>query len=169
MSDHCAAIEQVPTFCALCISRCGAIATLKDGRLTALSPDPSHPTDKALCIKGKVAPELVYHPDRLLHPMKLTRPKDATNPGWQQISWDEALNTVTACLGALAEKHGPETVVFNSASPSTSAIDDSIGWLRRLSGAMTQRPFNKAPKPPIWFIENPTRGTHIGGGRVGDR
>ena len=73
MSDHHAGVEQVPTFCALCISRCGAIATLKHGRLTALSPDPSHPTGQALCIKGKVAAELVYHPDRLLHPERCDR------------------------------------------------------------------------------------------------
>lgn len=135
MTTDTATTEQVPSFCALCISRCGAIATIEHGRFVALEADPSHPTGRALCIKGKVAPELVYHPDRLLHPMKRTTPKDVAEPGWQRISWDEALDTVAARLGALAEAHGPETVVFNSASPSTSAIDDSIGWLRRLRRA----------------------------------
>lgn len=128
-------IEHVPTFCALCISRCGAVATVNDGRLTALGADPTHPTGQALCIKGKVAPELVYHPDRLLHPMKRTRPKDAADPGWERIGWDEALDIAAGRLRALAEAHGPQTVVFNSVSPSTSALDDSVGWLRRLRRA----------------------------------
>ncbi len=135
MSVDTAQTEQVPSFCALCVSRCGAIATVEDGRLVALKPDPSHPTGQALCIKGKVAPEIVYHPERLLTPMKRTRPKGDADAGWQPISWDEALDTVAGKLTALSKRHGPETVVFNTASPSTSALSDSIGWVRRLRKA----------------------------------
>lgn len=135
MPNESLPVEQVPTFCALCISRCGAIATVAEGRLTGLSADPTHPTGQALCIKGKVAPELVYHPDRLLHPMKRTQPKDAADAGWERISWDEALDTIAGRLRELAQRHGPETVVFNTASPSTSAISDSHGWLTRLRRA----------------------------------
>jgi anaerobic selenocysteine-containing dehydrogenase len=127
--------EQVPSFCALCISRCGATATVENGRLVALKADPSHPTGKALCIKGKVAPELVYHPDRLLYPMKRTRPKGDADPGWQRISWDEALDTVAKKLTELSDRFGPETVAFNNASPSTSALSDSVDWIRRLRRA----------------------------------
>jgi len=127
--------EQVPSFCALCISRCGAIATVENGRFVALKPDPSHPTGQALCIKGKVAPELVYHPDRLLYPMKRTRPKGDAGSGWQRISWDEALDTVAKKLTELSDQYGPETVAFNNASPSTSALSDSVDWLRRLRRA----------------------------------
>ena len=127
--------EQVPTFCALCISRCGAIATVENGRFVALKPDPSHPTGQALCIKGRVAPELVYHPDRLLYPMKRTRPKGDADSGWQRISWDEALDTVAKKLTELSDQYGPETVAFNNASPSTSALSDSVDWIRRLRRA----------------------------------
>lgn len=127
--------EQVPSFCALCISRCGAIATVENGRFVALKPDPSHPTGQALCIKGKVAPELVYHPDRLLYPMKRTRPKGDADSGWQRISWDEALDTVAKKLTELSDQYGPETVAFNNASPSTSALSDSVDWIRRLRRA----------------------------------
>lgn len=133
-ADH-PEIEHIPSFCALCVSRCGATATLEDGRFTDLKPDPSHPTGQALCIKGKVAPELVYHRERLLHPLKRTRPKGDPDPGWQRISWDEALDTIADRLKTLAEQHGPETVVFNTASPSTSALSDSIAWVRRLRKA----------------------------------
>ena len=54
-------IERIPGYCALCISRCGSIAVVEDGRFVALEPDPTHPTGQALCAKGRAAPELVYH------------------------------------------------------------------------------------------------------------
>lgn len=33
----------VPTYCALCISRCGCLATVEDGRLLRIDADPDHP------------------------------------------------------------------------------------------------------------------------------
>src|SRR5205823_10396419 len=67
--------ERIRTYCALCIARCGAIATVENGRFTRLDPDPDHPTGQALCAKGRAAPELVYHPQRLTQPLRRTRPK----------------------------------------------------------------------------------------------
>lgn len=123
---------RVATFCPLCISRCGATATIKDGRFVELAADPSHPTGRALCVKGKAAPELVDHPDRLLYPLRRTQPKGAADPGWERISWDEALGLIASRLGAVVRDHGPASVVFGSASPSTSAMSDSVDWLMRL-------------------------------------
>ena len=127
--------SSVPTFCGLCIAKCGAIATVEDGELIALEADPTHPTGDALCLKGKAAPELVGRADRLLHPMKRTRPKGDPDPGWQRIGWDEALATAAARLEEVAGRHGPEAVVFSSASPSTTAMADSLDWLQRLRRA----------------------------------
>lgn len=125
---------QIATFCPLCVSRCGAQATVMDGTFT-LGPDPTHPTGHALCVKGRAAPEITAHPDRLRYPVKRTAPKGAADPGWQRISWDEALETVTDRLHALASEHGPESVVFSSVSPSTSAIVDAVDWIQRLHHA----------------------------------
>jgi anaerobic selenocysteine-containing dehydrogenase len=122
----------VPTFCPLCVSRCGARAEVTDGAFLALLPDPSHPTGRAICLKGKAAPAIVYHPSRLLHPLRRTRPKDAPDPGWERITWDEALGTVAARLKAAAAAGGPESVGFSSSSPSTSAISDAVDWVQRL-------------------------------------
>ncbi len=128
-------VERIPGYCALCISRCGAIAVVEHGRFVALEPDPSHPTGQALCAKGRAAPELVYHQDRLLYPLKRTRPKGDPDPGWQRISWDEALDLTASRLRQLAEQHGPESVVFSMVSASTSAIADSQPWIQRLMRA----------------------------------
>jgi anaerobic selenocysteine-containing dehydrogenase len=106
-----------------------------DGRFTALEPDPAHPTGRALCVKGKAAPAIVGSDDRVLYPLRRTAPKGAEDPGWERISWDEALDTVAAQLRTIAAASGPEAVVFASASPSTSAISDSVDWITRLRRA----------------------------------
>ena len=128
-------IERVRGYCALCRSRCGAISVVDDGRLIALEPDPSHPTGQALCAKGRAAPELVHHPDRLLHPMRRTRPKGDADPGWERIGWDEALDRVTAALRRIADAHGPEAVAFAVTSPSGAAISDAAPWIDRFINA----------------------------------
>jgi anaerobic selenocysteine-containing dehydrogenase len=132
MSAHS---QQVHTFCPLCVSRCGAVATVENGAFLALGPDPDHPTGSALCVKGKAAPELVNSPGRLLHPQRRTRPKDDPDPGWVPISWEEALDETADRLRRVAAEHGPEAVVFGSSSPSTSAMSDSVDWLVRLRRA----------------------------------
>ena len=127
-------VTEVATYCPLCVSRCGARATVMNGTFQ-LHRDPSHPTGDALCVKGKSAPDITAHPDRLHYPMKRTNPKGAADPGWQRISWDEGLATVADRLRVLARDHGPESVVFSSVSPSTSAIVDCVDWIQRLQRA----------------------------------
>src|ERR1700728_2225910 len=104
--------QSVPAFCPLCVSRCGCQAVLEEGRLVAIEPDPTHPTGKALCAKGRASPGLVDAPDRLLYPMRRTRPKGDPNPGWRRISWDEALSETASALRRIARESGPEAVAF---------------------------------------------------------
>jgi anaerobic selenocysteine-containing dehydrogenase len=125
---------EVATYCPLCVSRCGARATVRDGSFS-LDRDPSHPTGKVLCVKGREAPAIAAHPDRLQHPMRRTTPKGSADPGWERISWEQALGTVADRLRGLARDHGPESVVFSSVSPSTSPIVDCIDWIQRLQRA----------------------------------
>ncbi len=124
--------REVRGYCALCRSRCGCISEVEDGRLVAVRPDPGHPTGTALCAKGKAAPELVHHPERLTHPMRRTAPKGAADPGWERISWDEALDYTAAGLTRLAGENGPESVAFAVTTPSGTGISDSIQWIERL-------------------------------------
>ena len=127
-------IERIPGYCALCTSVCGCISVVDDGRLVAVEPDPAHPTGKALCGKGRAAPELVYHEDRLLHPLRRVSPKD--EPGkWERISWDEALDETAEALKRLAAAHGPESVAFAITTPSGTGIQDAYPWIERLRHA----------------------------------
>ena len=132
------ATERIPGYCALCISRCGSIAVVENGRFVALEPDPSHPTGQALCAKGKAAPELVYHRERLTYPLRRTRPKGDPDPGWERIGWDEALNLTAAAMRRVAERYGPQGVASSSPSapcrtmacsvPRSRSASASSGW-----------------------------------------
>ena len=93
-------VRQVQGYCSLCIARCGTVATVTDGKFTRLDPDPTHPTGAAICAKGRAAPELVYHKDRLKRPLRRTRPKGDADPGWEEISWDAALDQIAAAMRA---------------------------------------------------------------------
>ena len=128
-------LQRVHGYCGLCIARCGSVAVVEDGRFTHLEPDPAHPTGQAICAKGRAAPELVYHRERLTYPLRRTRPKGDHDPGWERISWDAALNLTAAAMRRIAHRHGPEAVAFSLSSPSTTAIADSAGFIRRLMNA----------------------------------
>jgi anaerobic selenocysteine-containing dehydrogenase len=130
-----AATQRIHGYCSLCIARCGTVATVVDGRFTRLDPDPSHPTGQAICAKGRAAPELVYHKDRLTRPLRRTRPKGDADPGWVEISWDEALDATATAMRRIADRHGPHAVAFSQSSPSTTAIADSAVFVRRLMNA----------------------------------
>jgi anaerobic selenocysteine-containing dehydrogenase len=122
-------------YCALCISRCGCVGTLVDGVLTHVDPDPSHPTGKALCVKAKAAPEAVYAPDRILQPLRRTHPKGDADPGWERITWDDALELVADKMRAAMTRLGPQTLAFGVATPSGTAVADSFAWIHRFAHA----------------------------------
>src|SRR5437868_1998806 len=135
MPTEIPSVRQVQGYCGLCIARCGTVATITDGRFTRLDPDPTHPTGAAICAKGRAAPELVYHKDRLKRPLRRTRPKGDPDPGWEEISWEAALDLTAAAMWRIAEQHGPEAVAFSQSSPSTTAIADSAAFVVRLMNA----------------------------------
>ena len=108
--------QHIQGYCGLCIARCGTVAVVQDGRFTRLEPDPTHPTGQALCAKGRAAPELVYHPERLTHPLRRTRPKGDGDPGWVRIGWVEALELTASAMRRIAQQHGPEAVSFSVSS-----------------------------------------------------
>jgi anaerobic selenocysteine-containing dehydrogenase len=128
------AIEQMHTYCAMCVSHCGVVATVEDGVFTNVQPDPEHPNG-CICVKGTAAPEIVYSSDRLQYPMRRTRPKGNPDPGWVRISWDEALAIAASRLLDIKARYGAEAVVFGIGTPSGTASVDFWEWLLRLANA----------------------------------
>src|ERR1700687_4039464 len=124
---------RTPGFSALCKSRCGAVMVSENGRFLGQEPDPTHPTGKSLCIKGRSAAEMVYNSQRELFPLKRTNPKGSSDSGWQRISWDEALDITTSALLKIRNAYGPETLAFAWTTPSGTPISDNLHWIERFA------------------------------------
>ncbi len=120
-----------PAFCTQCRSRCGCVAVTEGDRLLRIEPDPSHPTGARLCPKGRAAPELVHHQDRLATPLRRVSPKGAPAE-FRPISWDEALDEIGAALARIRGEAGPEAVAFGVTTPSGTHMSDGIAWVERL-------------------------------------
>lgn len=81
--------------CMLCGS-CSFVATMKDGVVVNIEGDPDRANNAGtLCPRGKSAIMNVYNPHRIKAPMKRTNPEKGleVDPGWVEITWDEALDT----------------------------------------------------------------------------
>lgn len=122
---------QIRGYCTLCRSRCGTLNTVGDDALLRVEPDTTHPTGKAMCMKGRAAPELVHSPHRVLYPMRRTTPKSDPDPGWQRISWEQALTEVAQKLASIRDQSGAHAVAFGVTTPSGTPLSDSIDWIER--------------------------------------
>jgi formate dehydrogenase len=89
--------EQKATFCRICEPLCGMVATVEDGRIVQLRPDPEHPLSRGYaCPKGIAMAEVQNDPDRVLHPLK--RMADGA---FERVSWEQALSDIAARLQGL--------------------------------------------------------------------
>jgi anaerobic selenocysteine-containing dehydrogenase len=131
MMDRGHSPATVRGYCALCTAHCASIATVSEGKVTRLEADPDHPNGGVFCIKGKAAPELVYHPDRLNYPLKRTRPKNDADPGWKRVSWDEALGDIAARLHFVRATYGAPAVALAKGTGGGTSVSDAERWLSR--------------------------------------
>ena len=97
--------------CRGCHGGCVHILTVEDGKVVSIRPDPDAPLNKGqMCAKGATIIEQMYHPDRLTHPMK--RVGERGSGKWEQITWDEAYDTIASRLTELKEQYGPESIAM---------------------------------------------------------
>jgi phenylacetyl-CoA:acceptor oxidoreductase len=120
----------VPTICGLCPVGPDPIRVHvnSQGIADKVEGNPNfrglHPSNGKCCLKPLGFIEKTYNPNRVKGPMKRTNPKKGRDedPGWQEISWDEALDLVAAKLkevkakGLLDEKGMPRVAVVNAAA-----------------------------------------------------
>ncbi|MGC9236768.1 MAG: molybdopterin-dependent oxidoreductase, partial [Thiomonas sp.] len=86
-----------------CPDTCALLVTVQNGVAISVRGDPDHPTTHGkLCTKVSRYTERTYHPGRLLQPLRRVGPKGSGQ--FAPISWDEALDTITARLKAVAAR-----------------------------------------------------------------
>ncbi len=94
-----AAITRKHTFCRICEASCGLIATVEDGRITHLEPNPDHiGTEGFACMKGLNQHHMYDSPDRLRYPLK------RVGNEWHRISWEQALREIGDKVKALRSR-----------------------------------------------------------------
>ncbi len=134
-----------------CPDACGVLITVEDGRATRIQGDPEHPVTRGfLCAKVAKYLDRVYSPDRVLYPMRRIAPKGPTmsserrpqgpfdcaqgrqpgaavptlaEPTWQRISWDEALDEITARFRSITAEFGSEAILPYSFGGTLGALN----------------------------------------------
>jgi anaerobic selenocysteine-containing dehydrogenase len=159
--------KKIRGYCASCSNWCPTVAHIRDGVFIEVSPDKEHPLANGLCPKGFAAPELVYNKQRLQYPMKRTKPKGSPDPGWQRISWDEALDTIATKLNEIREKFGPEAVAFTRAGPGGSPMAELAPWVVRLAHAFGSPNNIGTTNICQWHRDNASAYTYASPGIVG--
>ncbi len=92
--------ETVYSWCRQCaLPPCGIKVDVKDGVAVRVQGNPECPSNLgALCSRGNATIAGVYNPYRVKAPLKRTNPERGLDkdPGWVEISWDEAMETIAA-------------------------------------------------------------------------
>lgn len=116
----------VRTCCQSSHSECGVLVHVEDGKVIRMEGDPAHPFTKGfICIKCRVQPQLVDHPDRLKYPLKRTGERGSGI--WKRISWDEALEGIATGLTEIKESHGSESIAsIHGTSPRSSLLSTTL-------------------------------------------
>ena len=112
-----------------CPDACGVLITVEDGKATKIQGDPVHPVTRGfLCAKVAKYLDRVYSPDRVLYPMRRVAPKGPgtacvgtgalARPGgaelrntFQRISWEQALDQITARFKQIISTFGSESIL----------------------------------------------------------
>lgn len=97
----------VPSVCDMCFNACTINVRRKDGVVMKVEGIPeAGPNYGKICAKGNASPMNLYNPNRILHPLRRTNPEKGfgIDPGWERISWDEALDIICEKLKKVWEE-----------------------------------------------------------------
>ncbi len=106
-------LRTVATTCDICFWKCGAIASVRDGRLWKIEGNPLDPLSRGrLCPRGTGGVGAHFDTDRLRTP--LIRRKGRGGDEWASVTWDEAFTYIADKLQGIKAQHGPEAVAMFS-------------------------------------------------------
>jgi anaerobic selenocysteine-containing dehydrogenase len=90
---------------------CALLVGLKDSKIVKVKGDPNGFLNHGyICPKALAAADRLTHPHRLKHPLKRIGARGAGR--WREITWSEAIKTVSQRLGAIKKQYGAKGVAF---------------------------------------------------------
>ena len=143
-ADEAAAYEEGVTevwgHCAInCPGRCALKFHVKDGEVlwvdTYSNPtnDLDDPQPRA-CLRGRSYRRWMNNPDRITYPMKRVEGTKRGDGQYEQISWDEALQTIAEKLRYTIDTYGNEAVYNNYATGVSATTARPLNRLMNLLG-----------------------------------
>ncbi|MEZ5930557.1 MAG: molybdopterin oxidoreductase family protein [Alphaproteobacteria bacterium] len=107
----------------MCACRCGIKVHLQNGSIRYIEGNRDHPVNRGvLCAKGSAGIMQHYAPARLTKPLK--RVGERGTASFEEIEWDEALETAAAWLGRIREDD-PRKLAFFTGRDQSQAL---TGW-----------------------------------------
>ena len=127
--------DWIASCCNACGGQCGIFAHVVEGRVVKIEPNPFNPNNysnissdffadydpaigvregASICPKGNAGIFGLYDPDRITKPMRRTNPRKGPgeDPGWQELSWDQAIDEIADRLRPLRESGHPEELLW---------------------------------------------------------
>ena len=99
--------------CNLCEAICGIEIEHENGEILSIKGDREDPFSRGhVCPKALALKDIYEDANRLKFPVK------RTENGWQQISWDEAFNEITAKIKTIQAENGKNSVAVFQGNPS---------------------------------------------------
>lgn len=111
----------IKSACGICFSNCAIKVHRVDGVVMKIEGNPDCPTSRGgICPRGASGIMLLYDPNRVNVPLKRTNPEKGigVDPKWVEISWDEALDTVTEKLKKIKAEDPRKLMSITSVIPS---------------------------------------------------
>lgn len=125
----------IPSCCHMCGGTCGINVHVVEGRVTKIEPNQWNPGgftnvsddfyaaldpakglggEARICAKGNSGIMALYDPDRLKAPLRRTNPEKGigVDPGWKEITWDEALGEIAGRLKDLRDRGEAHRLVW---------------------------------------------------------
>ena len=159
----------IPTTCGVCYSVCALLVHRVNGTVVKIEGNPNSATNRGrLCPRGVSGIMTLYDPNRVNVPLKRTNPEKGlnTDPGWVQITWEEALDTIAARLSKIRREDPRKLLLtgtvttqdevpfakifamtFGTPNGWNSGAGNHCGTAEHLFGALLHASWSKLPDP----------------------
>ena len=142
----------VKTVCGMCYIGCGVKVHVENGVVVNVEGNPENPQNRGMmCAKGKAGIMNLYNPNRVKSPLKRTNPRKGMDedPGWVEISWEEAIDTVVAQLQRI--QGDPKKLWVQGWEP----VGDGLYWMKAFGSAFGSPHVNNASSPTCGKVVHP--------------
>ncbi|MFT4518441.1 MAG: anaerobic selenocysteine-containing dehydrogenase [Halioglobus sp.] len=132
-------VETLRRICPTCEACCGLVIEVdRDAqKIVSIKGDPDdHRSKGYVCAKSQAFNYIYEDTDRLRHPVKKTA------DGWQEISWQEAFDTIAEKFSAIREQHGKDAIAFYVGNPLGHDFAAGVYLQSLMSVAGTERFFS---------------------------